>query len=54
MFKKADRKQSKLRLAICGPAGSGKSYSSIMIAKGLTQKNGKIAVIDTENGNMRI
>jgi hypothetical protein len=54
MFKKAERKQSKLRLAICGPAGSGKSYSSIMIAKGLTQKNGKIAVIDTENGSSEL
>ncbi len=55
MFKKAERKQSKLRLAICGCSGSGKSYSSLLIAKGLTTNNGgKIAVIDTESGSSEL
>jgi hypothetical protein len=54
MFRKAERKQSKLRLALCGPAGSGKSYSALQIAKGLTKNNGKIAVIDTENGSSEL
>ena len=55
MFKKAERKQSKLRLAICGCSGSGKSYSSLLIAKGLCSKDGgKIAVIDTENGSSEL
>lgn len=48
VFKKAERKQSKLRLALCGVSGSGKTYSAIKIAKGL---GGKIALIDTENGS---
>lgn len=48
MFKKAERKQAKLRLALAGPSGSGKTYSALLIAKGL---GGKIAVLDTEKGS---
>ena len=48
MFKKAERKQAKLRLALSGPAGSGKTTGALMIAKGL---GGKIAVLDTERGS---
>ena len=47
-FRKAERKQAKLRLGITGPAGSGKTYSALLIAFGL---GGKIAMIDTENGS---
>ena len=47
-FRKAQRKQAKLRLAITGPAGSGKTYSALLLAFGL---GGKIAMIDTENGS---
>lgn len=47
-FRKAERKRAKLRLAITGPAGSGKTYSALLIAFGL---GGKIAMIDTENGS---
>ncbi|MBF0380585.1 MAG: AAA family ATPase [Magnetococcales bacterium] len=55
MFRKAERKQSKLRLALCGTAGSGKSYSAILIAKGLCSRDGdKIAIIDTENGSSEL
>jgi hypothetical protein len=56
MFKKAERKQSKLRLAICGCSGSGKSYSALQIAKGLcsNDRSGKIAVIDTESGSSEL
>ena len=50
MFRKAERKQSKLRLAICGPAGSGKTWSGLQIAKGLSPDQ-KVAMIDTENGS---
>lgn len=45
-FKKAERKQAKLRLAITGPAGSGKTFSALLIAAGMGKR---IAVIDTEN-----
>ncbi len=48
MFRKAERKQAKLRLALCGVSGSGKTYSAIKIAKGI---GGRIALIDTENGS---
>ncbi len=47
-FRKAERKKAKLRLAITGPAGSGKTYGALLIAQGL---GGKIAMIDTENGS---
>jgi len=50
MFTKAERKKAKLRLALCGPSGSGKTYSALLIALGLAP-NGKIALIDTENGS---
>lgn len=45
-FKKAERKQAKLKIAITGPSGAGKTYSALEIAKGLGKK---IALIDTEN-----
>jgi len=51
VFKKAERKRSKARVAICGPSGSGKSYSALLVAKGL---GGKVAAIDTENGSLSL
>lgn len=50
-LQKATRKKSKLRLNISGPAGSGKTYSALLMAKGLIGSWEKIAVIDTENGS---
>ncbi len=47
-FRKAERKKAKARIGLAGPAGSGKTYSALLIAKGL--KEG-IAFIDTENGS---
>lgn len=47
-FRKAERKKAKLRLAITGTAGSGKTYGALLIAFGI---GGKIAMIDTENGS---
>ncbi len=48
MFRKAERKQAKLRLALSGPSGAGKTYGALLIARGL---GGKIAVLDTERGS---
>lgn len=45
MFKKATKKQCKLRLGLMGIAGSGKTYSALRIATGI---GGKIAFVDTE------
>lgn len=48
-LKKATKEQAKLRLAIYGLSGGGKTYSSLAIATGLVQVlGGKIAVLDTE------
>ncbi len=48
VFRKAERRKAKLRLALTGPAGSGKTYGALLIAQGL---GGRIAMIDTENGS---
>lgn len=50
-LKKAARKQAKLRLNISAPSGAGKTYSALLMAKGLVNDWAKIAVIDTENGS---
>jgi len=47
-FKKAVKYDAKLRLALCGPAGSGKTYSLLSIA---TELGGPIAYVDTEHGS---
>ncbi|WP_440216269.1 ATP-binding protein [Chromobacterium piscinae] len=47
-FHQAQRKKAKLRLALTGPSGAGKTYGALVVAKGL---GGKIAVIDTERGS---
>ena len=47
-FRKAERRKAKLRLGLVGSAGSGKTYSALLVAGGI---GGKIALIDTENGS---
>jgi KaiC/GvpD/RAD55 family RecA-like ATPase len=47
-FRKASKTQSKLRLALVGLSGSGKTYTALRLAKGL---GGRVAVIDTERGS---
>ena len=49
-FKKAHRSKAKLRLAIAGPSGAGKTYSALLIASGIVPLE-KVAVIDTESGS---
>lgn len=46
---KAERQQRKLRLALFGPTGSGKTLTALKIARGLVGPEGKILLIDTEN-----
>ncbi len=50
-IRKAERKQAKIKMAIQGPAGSGKTYSSLLLAKGLCDSLERVCVIDTENGS---
>lgn len=47
----SSKKQAKIKLALQGCAGSGKTYSALLLAYGLTNDWSKIAVIDSENGS---
>lgn len=47
-FAKATKSQSRLRMALVGVSGSGKTVTALRIAKGLGKK---IALIDTERGS---
>lgn len=51
-LRKSNRRQAKIKMALQGPAGSGKTYSSLLIAKGLVNGNyEKVVVIDSEKGS---
>ncbi len=51
-FAPAVKSEKKLRMAIDGPPGTGKSYTALEIATGIATSTGtKIAVIDTEHGS---
>ena len=47
----SSKKQAKIKLAIQGCAGSGKTYSALLLAHGLCPEWEKIAVVDSENGS---
>lgn len=47
-FTRATKKRARLRMALIGPAGSGKTYTALEIASHLGDK---VAVIDTERGS---
>ena len=49
LFSKATRQKSKLRLALTGVSGAGKTLSALYIAYGITGDWDKIALIDTEH-----
>lgn len=49
-IRKAQKSKSKLRIGISGTSGSGKTYSSLLLASGMTSWD-KICIIDTENGS---
>lgn len=53
MFKAAVKEQLKARIAIDGPAGSGKTLTGLLWAMELAGPDGRIAVIDTEHGSAR-
>ena len=49
-FEIATRRALPVTLSLAGKSGSGKTYSALLLAKGLVGDKGKIAVIDTERG----
>lgn len=50
-FRKATKAQAKLRAAVFGPSGGGKTYSALRIARGMAGPTGTVAFIDTERGS---
>lgn len=51
-LRKATRQKAKIRLGLSAVSGGGKTYSAILIAKGLANGDlSKVALIDTENGS---
>ena len=53
ILKPAKRSASRVRVALYGASGSGKTYSALELAKGLTVNN-NIAVVDTEAGSAHL
>jgi hypothetical protein len=49
-LRKAQKSRSKLRIGVSGVSGSGKTYSALLLASGLTDWD-KVCIIDTENGS---
>jgi AAA domain len=50
-LRKAEKKKSKLRIGLAGTSGSGKTYSALLLAKGLVGDWSKVCVVDTEQGS---
>jgi hypothetical protein len=50
-LRQSSKKQAKIKLALAGCSGSGKTYSSLLLAYGMTNNWSKIAVIDAESGS---
>jgi len=53
-LKQSERSKTKIKVAMCGSSGSGKTYSALLVAHGITNDWAKIAVIDTENGSANL
>lgn len=53
MFEKVTRQKAKLRLALTGVSGAGKTLSALYIAYGMTGDWSKVALIDTEHERAR-
>lgn len=50
-FQKAEKRKAKLRLALTGVSGAGKTYSALLMAQKLGTR---VAVIDSERGSARL
>lgn len=48
-LKQSNRSQSRIRIAMIGPSGSGKSYSSLLLSYGICQDWRRVGVICTEH-----
>ena len=50
-FQPATRHEAKARVAMIGPTGSGKTWTSLQFARILAGETGRIGLIDTENAS---
>ena len=50
-IKRAERSQKKAKIALIGVSGGGKTYTALMLAKGLKGKDDKILLLDSERGS---
>lgn len=53
-IKTSSRSDVKVKIALTGLAGSGKTYSSLLLARGLCSSWDKVCLIDTENGSSNL
>lgn len=50
-FMKANPQQARLKISMYGPPGSGKTFTTLLMAEGLAAQSGKrVAFVDTERG----
>lgn len=47
----SERKQAKIKMALQGSAGSGKTMSALLLAKGIVDDYSKVAIVDSEHGS---
>ena len=51
-LRQSERTQARIKLALQAPSGAGKTYSALLLAKGILNGDfSKVAIIDTENGS---
>jgi len=51
VVKKANRRNVPLKLGITGASGSGKTFSALLLARGMVDNWNEVGLIDTENGS---
>jgi hypothetical protein len=49
-FRKAQRKAAPMLISIASVTGGGKTFTALLLARGIAGVGGKVAMIDTENG----
>ena len=47
----SESKQAKIKMALQGSAGSGKTMSALLLAKGIVGDYSKVAIVDSEHGS---
>ena len=52
-FSPAVRDRASLLIGLCGPSGSGKSFSALALATGLAGPEGRVVAIDSEAGRLK-